>query len=549
MLSFIELKSIIESKPDPRIIAAREMSNKLVLHVDGVGLQDFLARINNYENEEQFKAREKHAISNKFITEELLRPTDNAFNARGGSKNYKFKTDSELKEIQFTNKLSEIRNSHSLSWYIENEWFNKFITDPNGLIVIESTEEGEEAYPTYKSIHSIKGYKQNGVFVDWVVFEPHEEIKTEKIGLSSEIIKRFWAVDEVNWYLVKQEAGKVIIENVIPHGFNRTPAMLCSSIVDNVTGWKKSPIDAQVELLNKYVVSHSVLNIAEFFHNYPQVYEYADDCVRCGGSGNLNETFPDKPYEKCPNCQNGRFVKKDVTDVTYMKVAKDKDTPMLTVPPKGVVDMPTEPWELMIKSVDRTWNRIFFSHWGTVVSREGKNETATGRYIDAQPVNNRLNKYSKSIEQAHTIIANFLGNFYFPLTFDKAFIQYGRRYLIETPDQIWEKYLKAKLEKAPVSTLDILLSQYLESEFRENEQMYIVETKKVKLEPFVHWDIALVRESLTISNKDKQRKEFFGEWVQTKSTEEMLSSGIESLRGDLNKYVKLKVINDESKVK
>jgi hypothetical protein len=215
--------------------------------------------------------------------------------------------------------------------------------------------------------------------------------------------------------------------------------------------------------------------------------------------------------------------------------------------PGDYMYLPVDSWKLMVDSIERTWNRIFFSHWGTVVSRDtGKDySTATGRYIDAQPVNNRLNKYSKSIERAHTAIADLIGIYYFPLTFKKAFIQYGRRYLIETPDQIWEKYVNAKKLDAPVSTLDILIYQYLESEYRENETMYIVETKKVKLEPFVHWSINIVRESKTISDEEKQKKEFYGEWVQTKTIEEMYEKDIETLRKELEVFVLSKKIADK----
>ena len=299
-----------------------------------------------------------------------------------------------------------------------------------------------------------------------------------------------------------------------------------------MTGWKKSPIDAQIELLDKYVTSNSVLNIAEFFHNYPQQFIYVDECQRCNGTGNIGTI---DRWEECPECENGKAERKDPTDIIKLRVPT-KDQQKID-PPSGFIYMPTEPWELMTKAVDRTWNRIFFTHSGTVVSREGKNETATGRFIDAQPVNNRLNKYSKSIEQAHTAIANFLGKFYFPLTFEKAFIQYGRRYLIETPDQIWEKYLNAKKQEAPVTTLNILLEQYLESEFRENETMLDIEKKKVLLEPWVHWDVKTVRASQTISDEDKQKKEFFGEWVKTKTPEDIEKTSLEELAADLDAYV------------
>ena len=243
----------------------------------------------------------------------------------------------------------------------------------------------------------------------------------------------------------------------------------------------------------------------------------------------------------------GSLLRRDVTDTILMKVP-DKDETLIKSP-GGYLSLPTEPLDLTYKSNDRLWNRIFFSQWGTVISKDsGKDySTATGRYIDAQPVNNRLNKYSKSIERAHTAIANFIGKFYYPLTFKEAFIQYGRRYLIETPDQIWEKYKTAKQADAPISSLDILLSQYIESEYRENETMYIVEMKKVKLEPFVHWSIKLVRESQTISDEDKQRKEFFSEWLSTKTVEEIYSTKIEDLRTQLADYAKGRQINSQIK--
>jgi hypothetical protein len=550
ILSIEQITKYVLDPEDKRILAAREMCKKLMLHIEGVGLQDHLARINNYENVDQFEAREKHAISNKFIAEELLRPTDNAFNARGGSTNFKFESNSEEFEKEFMKKLSNIKNSHSLSWYIENEWFNKFLTDPNGVILIESDgedvkKEDRNAYPTYKSIFSIKTYEQSGMYVDFIVFEPHENItevesKTFKKDSITEI-KKYWVIDDRNWYLVIKKGDVVSIEKTLPHGFKRVPAVLCSDIIDNVTGWKKSPIDAQIELMDKFLLSNSVVNIVEFFHNYPRPYLYADPCPRCNGTGNIGTG---KSWVSCdnPGCHSGALLRRDPTDTILMKYP-DKDSPILNTP-GGYLYMPVEPLEMMYTSIDRTWNRIFFSHWGTVVSRDsGKDySTATGRYIDAQPVNNRLNKYSKSIEKTHTAIADFLGRYHFPLTFKQAFIQYGRRYLIETPDQIWEKYVNAKKLDAPVSSLDILLFQYLESEYRENETMFIVEHKKAQLEPFVHWSISTVRESETIPDEDKQRKEFFGEWIRTKTVEELYTATLDELRKQLSDYCKDKIV-------
>jgi hypothetical protein len=564
-LNFIAEK--INASPNCKIEEARKMNKKLIRNVDGINIQEYLAQINNYENEGQFEARKKHAISNKYIVEELLRPTDNAFNARGGSINYKFNvTKTEDFEKDFSEKLSKIKNSHSLRWYIENEWFHKFITDPNGLIVIESDKDNvpndkRNAYPTYKSINSILDYEQNGIFVDWVIFEPHEnELIVEKEFGGKEFggkenkheIKKYWALDGENWYLVIKKGDDIIIENTLPHKFDRVPAILCSNIIDNTTGWKKSPIDAQVELLDQTLISNSVLRIVEFMHLYPQQYMYVDDCPRCGGTG-ITTDKEGSPVT-CSKCGgSGKYERKDVTDLIKLRFPNQLDGDVNIDTPSGYIYMPTEAWKQMTESVDRIGNKIFFSHWGTEMvkkSVEGNDyASATGRYIDAQPVNNRLNKYSKSIEQAHTAIADFLGKYYYPNTFNKAFIQYGRRYLIETPDQIWEKYVNARKMDAPVSSLDILLLQYLESEYRENETMYMVELKKVKLEPFIHWSIQTVRSSETISDTDKIKKEFFSEWIQTKTIDEIYSTDTEDLRKQLDKYAqsKLKMIKDGTK--
>ena len=537
------VKEIYNSDLDSRIKWARDMNDVLLLHIEGIGIDNYLERINNYENQFQFEAREKHAISNKFITEELLRPTDNAFNARGGSKKYKFKTSEENKELEFAEILSNVKNGSSLSQYVEEIWFNKFLTDPNGLIFIEeSTKEDKEkkAWPAYKSIHSIRAYKQNGIFVDWVIFEPHRiDIDGDK-----KETKIFWGVDNENFYLFKLSDDGLVLVETIEHSFDKVPAILCSNIVDNKTGWKKSPIDAQVELLNKYLTSNSVLSIAEFFHNYPIPWTYVDECSKCNGTGvgDQREIREGIHTTDCNACNGtGKASTKDVTDTIQLRVPSKEDHKI--DPPAGYITLPTDSWELMTDSVDRTWGIIYFSHWGTTVSKDGKNETATGRFLDAQPVNNRLNKYSKSIEQAHTALANFFGQYNFPETFQGAFIQYGRRYLIETPDQIWEKYLNSKKDNAPVTILDLLLFQFIESEFRENEQLFIYETKKAKLEPFVHWDIKLVQ-GLNVNQDDYNKKLYFSEWIQSKTINEIIKTDLKKLDEELSDFVLKKSSNE-----
>jgi len=91
-----------------------------------------------------------------------------------------------------------------------------------------------------------------------------------------------------------------------------------------------------------------------------------------------------------------------------------------------------------------------------------------------------------------------------------------------------------------VSTLDLLLSQYLESEFRENEQLFVYEVKKVKLEPFVHWDILSVQK-LNVAPTDYNKKLYFSDWIQTKSIKDVIDGDIIKLNEELTVFSKEKM--------
>lgn len=540
MLTLDFVQKTYNAKLDCRIKEAREMCDKLRLHVEGIGLQAYLSQINSYENESQFEARKKHAISNKFLTEELLRHVDNAFHARGGSRDYVFKTNIKSQKEKLIEKLAGVKNHSSLSEYVEQVWFNKFVTDPNGLIFMEIKDE--DITPTYKSIHSIRAYKQNGIYVDWVIFEPHVILFDEENPKDEDKKKeRFWVADEKYYYLYEKNSEGVseIEESRVDNSFGRVPAILCSDIHDNGTGWKKSPIDSQVELLNRYLISNSVISITEFFHNYLQQWTYVGECNKCHGSGIYDEEGTDI---ECPYCGGtGKAARKDVTDIIELRIP-NKDGVKID-PPAGYIHAPVDGLELMYSSREKCYDAIFFSHWHTTISKDSKNETATGRFLDAQPVNNRLNKYSISIEKAHSNIAQFIGEYMFPETFEKALVQYGRRYLIETPDQIWDKYIKAKKDNAPTSTLDLLLSQFVESEFKENEQRFIYESKKIQLEPFVHWDILTVQK-LSVKREDYVKKLYFSDWIQSLEMYYVIQTDIKKLESDLANYVKDKIPDD-----
>jgi hypothetical protein len=532
--------------PDERIKWAREYNNKLMLHVHGIGLEQALSDINGYENETQKKARDKFAISNKFITDRLLRPTDSVFSAKGGYKKYVFDTNAEVAEKKFVMNLIDVYSGYNLSQYIHRVWFDKYIVDPNGLIFMEVSDDANEIYPAYKSIQSIRNYKQDGIKVDWVIFEPDEYLFDEDPKKKDPKAEMFWAVDETAYYRCIKDKEGVRVLSERGHNFGAVPATLCSDVEDPVSGWKKSPIDAQVELLNKFMTDNSVLNIVEFFHCYPRAWELVSDCRRCNGTGQIQggELRRDGTLDTtCPVCHgNGLQESKDVTDVIRVTVPADKEEHLITNP-GGYIEAPSESWNLQTKSVDRTWNIIMFSHWGTSLeygSNEGSQyATATGRFIDTQPVNNKLNRYTESVQLIHNSIASIYGKFYFPETFVKSDVVYGRRYLIETPDQLKKSYSDLVTVSNNSIMADIIWEQYLESEFRDNDQMYAYNKKLSALDPFPHLKISDIQE-LGMTN-ELHKKLFVTDYKNSRSTQFIIETPIEDLRKDYSDFINEKL--------
>lgn len=534
------------NNPDSRIKWAREYNDKLMLHVHGVGLDKALEKINNYENDEQKIARDKFAISNKFITDRLLRPADNIFSAKGGFSKFIFTSDGDLKlENEFKDKLLDVHSGYTLSQYIEKVWFDKYITDPNGLIFLEVSEDGKKIYPTYKSISSIRNYKQDGIRPDWVIFEPDTTIfDEEKRSTIKEEL--FWAVDGVGYYRYKNvkngEAKGITLVDTKTHLFKHVPAILCSDTEDPVTGWKRSQIDQQVELLNKYMVDNSVLNIVEFFHNYPLPWEYEDDCPRCHGTGEVAARDTGRGLDTtCPRCSGtGIATRKDPTDKLRIKPPVEGESSM--IPPGGYITLPPEAWKLKTNSVDRTWDMIMFSQWGAVMeygSQQGNQyATATGRWTDTQPVNNKLNKYTASAQLIHNAIADLFGTFYFSLTFIKSMIVYGRRYLIETPDQLMKRYTELGNLTDNSLVMDITCDQYLESEFKDNDQLYVYNKKIMSLDPFPHFNIADIKDFAPVS--DLKKKLYVIDFKNTMSEMEVIKMDQAELIKKYEQYISTK---------
>jgi hypothetical protein len=523
VLTFDEIKEISLSKVDEWIKIAREDAKLLTMHYYGVGTDEYLKQISGLENADQLALRKKHALSNQFITENLLRPLDNVWSAKGGSIKLDI-TDSQVKDLK--EKYDDLEGGVSASEYMQHIYKDKLISDPNGLLFVEVSKEGDKAYPTQKSIFTIKNMNQKGAKPEYVCFEP--DIVVAEDDKEKQLL---WLIDDAFYYRIQILDDSIKIIDEIPNSFNEVPAIKNSLIEDTLREIKLSPIHKQVDLLNKYLINGSVKEIYQFLHGYPVFWMYANKCGKCNGSGYVEGN-------KCTECDGtGNSSKKDVSDVIALRPPKSTDQPVLAPNVAGYVQPDLETWREQRVEQDWTWDLLFYSQWGTTTERKD-NETATGRFIDVQPVNNRLNQYADMIEKVHTELLRLLGKFYYE-SFKGVNVHYGRRYLIETPNKLWEKYLNAKEKKSPISSLDQLLEQYYESEYQTNELLRNYYLKLIKVEPFVHNTNEEVI-NMPISDIEKGMKVYYSDWIKTVMINEVVDKDIETLKKELQTYVELK---------
>jgi len=518
-----EVKSIL--KEDCEIFKQlKKEHKKLLMHVNGIGVADYLDSIQNYENSDQLELRRKYAKSNKALFSAILRPIDKIFSAKGGGRSYEL---SPNKIKDFKSVLSDVVDDLSLQKWIETYWKDKFITDPNGLIVIE--HDGQDAYPTYKSINSIRKYQINGQSVDWIVFEP------VKVKVNNTDVYYVRVYDDTEDKMYKYTGNNIdslieIEDETYGNPWGKVPAILISNITDTLNGYKRSPIYEELELGDEYLLQASIKSIYKFKQGYPITWMYKTACKTCMGTRELNGST-------CPTCKGtGYDLNRDVSDIKLIDPPEHSDEPTLT-DVAGHIQPDLATWVQMNDELQLLRSAMEFSHWGTFFVRE-KEKTATEVFVNIQPVNERLNMYADSAELIETLVTNFLGEYYYGSAYKGSSIHYGRRYLIETPDQLIKQYIEGREKKLSPTLLNYLLIQYYQTEFSNDFASQMRFINMLKIEPFPHNSIGDVL-SMDISEDDKKAKIYFGEWERTLSEDDQTKT-LEELKKSFIKYLKSK---------
>lgn len=463
-----------------KILKAREQSKKLFALLEGEDfLDELINKIEHIESADKAKARKKYSRSIMDFYERLLQPVSNVFSATGGTKKYDLK-DKQLELL--LGKIGNIRGGKSIERYLDEVWMDLYHTDPNGVIFLEYTTRSKtDVWCTYKSIGSIRNYIESGQLTEVILFEPRVDSK----GVS-------------HWRIVDDTTDRTFIEHgnsfildedhSFEHPFGQPPAIIISNITSTKTQLRLSPIHKVVELSKEYARDQSILTLYKFLHGYPIHWRYVNQCKKCTGQRKDGT-------DNCPDCDGKGYIQnKDVTDMVTLPIP-DKDGIQLAPNIAGNIAPDLKTWTQYHEELDRLEFLANFTHWGTSTRKGDGTETATGRFIDVQPVKNRLNKYSNVTEFMEWKLTEWCANFLIPNK-DKnlsiSMIAYGRRYIIESPDTILNRYEEAKKAGDNSVILDRLFEEFLTAKYKNDPVWLRVELTKFRVQPFPHLSIEQV---------------------------------------------------------
>lgn len=492
------------------ITESREQSNTLfaLLHGDEF-IDTLIEKIEYIESPNKALARKKYSRDVVHVFDRLLRPVSNVYSANGGSIHLDV---SEEQSKELLSKMSRDRDGKSLNEWLKTFWMPLYHSDPNGVIFLEyeTVDNKIDCWPTYKQVDVIRNYEAVGQLVEWIQFEPKKETINGKpeqtVRLVDDKMDRTYLIKGGDQFVLLTEVDDKL--RTFEHPFGQTPAIINSDI-ESLRGsnHRLSPIRAIVPIAEEYARDQSVKTLYKLRMGLPIEWKLSDQCITCQGSGKQDGN-------QCKECDgHGYYMGKDIVDVKLI-AAPEGDEPAINGNDTGGFIVP--PAEVLrefreeLASLDRDAHR---THWGTMAGFVSTvQKTATEVFLDTQPMNDKLNDYGDVAE----FMLNQIVNWYAFALFKKegiSSITLGRRYIIESPDVILDKYEKAKEQGDNNVILDRLYGEYQASKYKRDPEFLRVQILKSKLEPYLHLKLEQVQTIFGVT--ETKRKVLFQDWWST----------------------------------
>lgn len=539
VLQYEQIKDMILNGPSPEISYARKTAKKLNMHVTGRGMIDYLEKIDDYETRAQKQLREKLAKSNKSNFAFILRPTDKIFTAKGGAVNYNV---SREKIDLIKEKVSNIADGLDISNYLKKVVKKQYIIDPNAILFCDINDQGEvETHIiTTEEIH---WYQNKGNRIEAIVFAPFQRDEEENDR------EYYRVIDDEGDYIYYVEGQEVYLEegSSLDNYFGFVPALILGDEKNPNEDVFDSIITDLIDEADILLRRMSVMNVHELAHLYPRYWSYAQACTRCGGEGEVvTDQSADPPTtDTCPSCGGtGQKTRTNPSDEIVVPFPQDGDPVIGKLMGYESPDINTARFYQEVIRGSR--DEMFRAMWGTTYQTAGKRETATGRFIDAAPVVDRLSDISYTFSKMHKFLLDCYGKVILRDPSYESSVTYGTRYVFEGPDDILKRYLEAGRENVSDLTRLDMQMRYIEAEYKDDPLELAKRKKLAQIEPFPTMSAEKVIESNAIPPALKTEKMIFPMWVQTIRTQDVVTRSVDDLREMFNEFVTTKIqITDE----
>jgi hypothetical protein len=309
-----------------------------------------------------------------------------------------------------------------------------------------------------------------------------------------------------------------------------------------------SPLFLVTELADCFLYDRSVRDLQKKQHGFSKPVEPLLTCGTCLGAKYV-EGNP------CPSCTppggepTGFKLKTKPSDVARFPLSVFEgsfDFNRIF----GYVSPDIKGWEKQDMSLADLEVLIKSTYWGTATetktsgpsTSQNQEESATKTNTNQRPVEARLNMTADWAERTESMIADFIGEYWFD-NFKKSSIAYGRDYILKTPDELMEIYQSLRTKGAPDFMLDEALEKYYQAKYQNNPVQLAKYLKMLDVEPFPHINVQVAKTLITDFN-EFNCKLYFGEWANTIPDAKWITVKADLLRNELREYVAAKGLKE-----
>lgn len=583
--SLDQIQKIVLENPNKEIVdVGKKWKEKLMRHLHGVDIKSAVKRDKYFENPEIYENRKDNAVSNRDLFSRLLQEEELVFSARGGATRFNMQKDSERTMLSM---IEDIRYGQSLRKWVKNFALNAYRSDPMGLIFMEVEAvdvEGDnnitpKCYPTYKCIDGVFDYLPNGRGLEYVCFQlnvselstygindPSYNVSAEggRVEFKDGNTNHFRFVDDEKDMILKKDNNTVVIASNIPknpikNNWDKVPAFIVSDLIQfDSPKCFSSPLQFIIELADCFFYDRSIRDLQKKYHGFAKAVEPLLKCPTCQGEGIIKGS-------ECPSCTipgqdrgTGYKLQTKVSDKAMFPLSVLENGSFDFKRIFGYITPDIESWDKQDLSLEKMEELMYFTYWGVhkqvqstgpkgTAQKENTNETATKTILNLQPKYARLNATADWAEKTENMIANYIGQFWFPESFKSSAITYSRSYILELPEDILEDFYKAREKGAPQIILKSLMDKYISALDQGNPLEAERKRKLMNVEPFPYSSIEEVEKSTIIPSEIKLQKWFYNEWESTIASIEVVTTSVDDLRNRLAEYVQSKGIEVEVK--